>query len=124
MSKVAIPREARVARCSGLSLSARMPPWMAGCRVLTRPPMISGKPVTSLTEVTVRPASVRSLRVPPVETSSTPAALRNRASSGRPVLSVTLKMARLMGRSSMGILAFSGRGATLVRDWQDHPGGA
>ena len=32
---------------SGSSRSARMPPWTAGCSVLTRPPSISGKPVSS-----------------------------------------------------------------------------
>ena len=39
----------QVGRCSGTERSARIPPWIAGWRVLTRPPSISGAPVTSLT---------------------------------------------------------------------------
>ena len=36
-----------------------MPPWIAGCSVLTRPSIISGKPVTSDTLTTGSPASAR-----------------------------------------------------------------
>ena len=36
------------ATCSGLRRSASSPPWIAGCSVLTRPPSISGEPVTCL----------------------------------------------------------------------------
>ena len=50
----------------------RSPPWTAGCSVFTRPSIISGKPVRSVTSRTGRPASASALRVPPVETSSTP----------------------------------------------------
>ena len=39
-----------------------MPPWIAGCSVLTRPSIISGKPVTSETLVTGSPASASALR--------------------------------------------------------------
>ena len=35
---------------------------MPGCRVLTRPSSISGKPVTSATSVTGRPAARKALR--------------------------------------------------------------
>ena len=47
--------------CSAMtspSISRRpsRPPWMRGCSVLTRPPMISGNSVTSLTRVTDSPA--------------------------------------------------------------------
>ena len=52
---------------------ARMPPWIFGCSVLTRPSIISGKPVTSDTCTTARPASASALAVPPVDTSSKPA---------------------------------------------------
>ncbi len=37
------PWVSRSARCSGLDRSARMPPWIFGWRVLTRPPSISGR---------------------------------------------------------------------------------
>lgn len=36
----------RSARSEGLVSLARMPPWTTGCRVFTRPPSISGAPVT------------------------------------------------------------------------------
>src|SRR5436309_9316503 len=70
-----------------------MPPWIFGCSVLTRPSIISGKPVTSDTLVTGRPASVSARAVPPVDTSSKPRASRPRARSTRPVLSDTLNRA-------------------------------
>ena len=67
------------ARWSASRRSARMPPWIRGWSVLTRPSSISGKPVTAATSVTGRPAS-RSVRaVPPVETSSKPRPTRPRA---------------------------------------------
>ena len=44
---------------------ASSPPCTAGCSVLTRPSIISGKPVRSLTSSTFRPASLSALRVPP-----------------------------------------------------------
>src|SRR5919112_1652488 len=44
---------------SGSPRSARMPPCILGCSVLTRPPSISGAPVTSETGTTLTPASVR-----------------------------------------------------------------
>ena len=43
---------ASVARCSGRSRRARMPPWTPGCSVLTRPSRISGAPVRSPTSTT------------------------------------------------------------------------
>ena len=47
---------------AGMSVRrARMPPWIAGCRVFTRPSMISGKPVWSLTSITFSPASRKRL---------------------------------------------------------------
>src|SRR5438477_300031 len=45
---------------SGLSRRASRPPWILGCSVLTRPSIISGKPVTSETSVTGNPRSRRS----------------------------------------------------------------
>ena len=59
---------------SGRWRRARMPPWIAGCSVLTRPSIISGNPVTSETLTTGSPASASALAVPPVEMSSTPQA--------------------------------------------------
>src|SRR6267142_3859590 len=74
-----------------------MPPWIFGCSVFTRPSIISGNPVTSDTFVTGRPASARAFDVPPVDTSWTPRAARPRAKSTRPVLSDTLRIARILG---------------------------
>src|SRR5262245_4770341 len=90
-----------LAWCSALSRIARMPPWMRGCNVLTRPSSISGKPVTSATSSTFNPASASDLRVPPVETSSTPKPASALANSTSPVLSLTLTSARRMVRKSM-----------------------
>ena len=46
---------------AGRSRRARMPPWTIGCRVLTRPSRISGKPVMSETLFTGTPASADGL---------------------------------------------------------------
>ena len=68
---------ARIAsRSSGRLRRARIPPNIAGWRVLTRPSIISGKPVTSETFTTGSPAVAIAFAVPPVEINSTP---------GRPV---------------------------------------
>gem|GEM_PF-4496274 len=72
---------------------------MAGWRVLTRPPSISGLPVTSLTARTGMPASAMARRVPPVEISSKPISCRRRAMSTIPVLSHTLNRARIGGQT-------------------------
>ena len=88
-SMVAMPCSFSAAMCSGRSRRANSPPWTLGCRVLTRPSSISGKPVSSATSVTGRPCSASSLAVPPVEMSFTPRACRLRASSTIPVLSET-----------------------------------
>src|SRR5512135_2618794 len=89
-----MPCACMVATCSGRSRRARMPPCTLGCRVLTRPSSISGKPVYSLTSITARPASRSALAVPPVDSSSTPASASARAKSTRPVLSDTESRAR------------------------------
>src|SRR5665811_1733554 len=81
-------------RCSWLCRSARMPPWIAGCSVFTRPSMISGNPVTSDTGVTGIPTSLRNLNVPPVEMSSMPRSARPRANDSRFPLSDTDTSAR------------------------------
>ena len=51
-----MPCAAIAARSSGRCRLARMPPCTAGCSVLTRPSIISGKPVTSETFMTGSPA--------------------------------------------------------------------
>ena len=58
---------------SGLERSARMPPWIVGCRVFTRPPSISGAPVTvgHLGDGRCRPRPARPA-VLPLATSSQP----------------------------------------------------
>ena len=71
------------------SRRASRPPWIVGCSVFTRPSSISGKPVSSATSVTGRPASASSLAVPPVDSSFTPSACSARANSTMPVLSET-----------------------------------
>ena len=94
MSMASMPFAAMSASSPAWSFLARMPPCTLGCSVFTRPPMISGCPVTSLTSVTSRPAS-RSVRaVPPVEMSCTPSAASPRARSTSPVLSDTDSSAR------------------------------
>src|SRR3982751_2954043 len=84
---------------SGLSRRARMPPCTLGCRVFTRPSIISGKPVKSPTSVTTTPFSLSSCAVPPVDRISTPSGRSALANSTTPVLSETLMRARvtLMG---------------------------
>ena len=75
-----MPFASRSARCSGLERSARMPPWILGWRVLTRPPSISGEPVTSATSRCAMPASFSLADVLPLATSSQP---RSRESLGQ-----------------------------------------
>src|SRR6478672_8216860 len=70
------------------------PPWTTGCKVLTRPSIISGKPVRSATSFTGTPKPAMAARVPPVETSSTPRPCRVRAASSSPVLSLSEIRAR------------------------------
>ena len=107
-----MPCASIAATCSGLSRRAKSPPCTAGCSVLTRPSIISGKPVTSATSRTVRPAARSALAVPPVESSSTPRAASARAKSSSPVLSETEISARLRGVRS--VMAGSGYG--VARD--------
>src|SRR5262249_3981499 len=80
--------------CAGIERSARMPPWMAGCSVFTRPSIISGKPVTRSTGVTGTPCWASSAAVPPVERISTSCRTSPRANSTTPLLSETLIKAR------------------------------
>src|ERR1700761_7638521 len=80
------------------------PPWIFGCRVVTAPPMISGKPVCSATSLTGIPWLVNSLAVPPVDNSSMPRSFSSRANSTIPVLSETLSNARRTGVSTKASL--------------------
>src|SRR6478609_9326022 len=84
--------------CSLLSRIASRPPCTFGCNVLTRPSIISGKPVRSETSFTLRPAAAIAFAVPPVETSSTSCAASALANSIRPVLSETESRARVTRR--------------------------
>src|SRR5688572_19359791 len=88
-SMVPMPCSFSAAMCAGRSRRASRPPWMRGCSVFTRPSSISGKPVTSATSFTGRPASASRRAVPPVESRATPAACSARAKSTMPVLSET-----------------------------------
>src|SRR3546814_13906619 len=77
--------------CSDLS----SPPCTLGCSVLTRPSIISGKPVWSDTSFTASPASRSALAVPPVDSSSTPCRASACPSATSPVLSDTESSARV-----------------------------
>ena len=57
-----MPCAAIEAACSLLSRIASRPPCTLGCSVFTRPSIISGKPVSSATSSTLRPASASALR--------------------------------------------------------------
>src|SRR6187551_2582002 len=71
---------------------------MCGCSVLTRPSMISGKPVIVATSVTATPAALKAFAVPPVDKISKPSDSRARANGARPSLSATLSKARRLER--------------------------
>ncbi len=73
--------------CSGLDRSARIPPWIFGWSVLTRPLSISGEPVTAATSRCAIPASPNVAAVFPLATSSQPNPDSPRASSTNPSLS-------------------------------------
>ena len=79
---------------SSIPRRARIPPCIFGCRVLTRPSIISGKPVKSETSMTGIPASASNFAVPPVDSISTPRVCNCRANSTIPDLSETLISAR------------------------------
>src|SRR4028119_2147213 len=79
---------------SGFSRSARMPPWILGCRVFTRPSSISGAPVTSSTWTTGTRDSSSAFAVPPVEMISNPIPESLRAKAATPRLSETETSAR------------------------------
>ena len=92
-----MPCSSAAAICAGTSRRASSPPWTRGCSVLTRPSIISGKPVRSSIGRTGTPASESALAVPPVETISTPnSSASARQNSTTPVLSVTDTRARLI----------------------------
>ena len=78
---------AKWAAWAGALRTPSRPPCTTGCRVLTRPSIISGKPVRSATSLTGRPKPAIAALVPPVETSSTPRPARVRATSSSPALS-------------------------------------
>src|SRR5690554_1232990 len=120
--------------CAAITASStpRLPssaPCTFGCRVLTRPSMISGKPVTSDTSRTARPASRIALAVPPVESSSMLRAASARASSTSPVLSDTDSSARRTGIRS-AVMRSSAQAVFAQLPAQggavdaQHPGGA
>src|SRR5690606_762332 len=104
--------------CSCITASSvprrpRMPPCTFGCRVFTRPSMISGKPVQAPISVTGMPASCSWRQVPPVDRSSTPSSCSARAKSVMPRLSETLSRAR---RTTTGSV-LPGRGGAVLMAW-------
>src|SRR5579864_2877453 len=96
MSMGRMPCSATAAWCAWFPRTCRMPPCTRGCSVLTRPSSISGKPVSSEMSFTGMLESRSSLAVPPVEKSSTFIVTKRLAKTTMPVLSVTLRIARLM----------------------------
>src|SRR5436190_15106827 len=89
-----MPAFSIAAMCSRLSRRARIPPWIFGCRVFTRPSSISGNPVCAETSVTRMPSFSSSFAVPPVDRICTPRPASARANSTTPALSETLISAR------------------------------
>src|SRR5437588_3248316 len=83
---------------SALSLArsrrASRPPWILGWSVFTRPPSISGAPVSSCTCLTGTPSLPSSAAVPPVERISMPSPASPLANSTIPDLSETERSAR------------------------------
>ena len=121
------PCAASWARWSGRSRRARMPAWIAGWRVFTRPSSISGSPVTELTAAASIPAEASARRVPSVATSSTPHSRRPRANSTSPVLSWGPSRARRVMSGSPpgrgGSAPAAPRGGAVPRTRGSPPGG-
>ena len=85
---------ATAAPCSALPRMWRMPPWTLGCRVLTRPSSISGKPVRSQMSFTAKAGFAQGARRAAGRDQLDPVRREFPANSTRPVLSVTLSNAR------------------------------
>src|SRR5438105_3790312 len=81
--------------CVSLSRRARMPLNIAGCRVLTRPPSISGNPVSAVTISAGMPASCSALAVPLVEKTVMLWDCNSRANGTSPSRLATLTIARI-----------------------------
>src|SRR5690606_9636426 len=96
-----MPCAAIAARSPGSSRRARIPPWIFGCSVFTRPPIISSEPVYSATSVTGRPAARSARQVPPLDNSAKPRRNRPPANSTIPVLSYTDSSARRVIAASL-----------------------
>src|SRR4051794_19804530 len=96
-----MPCSSMAAACSELSRTASSPPWTLGWSVLTRPSIISGKPVRSEMSRTSVPSSRSLAAVPPVDTISTPCRDRPAASSSSPLLSESEISALRMGTRSV-----------------------
>src|SRR6266536_4921955 len=95
---------------------ARMPAWISGWSVLTRPPRISGKLVSSWRLLTATPFSRSSASVPPVEYTSTPRSTSPRVKSTTPVLSNTLISARISSSAPQSGLGRHGHVGWIVAD--------
>ena len=109
MSIIWMPCSAASAMCLALSRLASRPPCTMGCRVFTRPSIISGNFVTSSMGVTGTPASAITRAVPPVEMISAPnSSCSARANSTTPVLSVTEMSTRLtFGSATCSLLTLN-----------------
>src|SRR5438309_107509 len=98
-SMVLNPWVSRAAMCSGLSRRASSPAWTPGCRVLTRPSIISGNPVSSETGFASIAASESTFSVLPVAKRSKPKRWSPRAKPVSPFLSLT--DSRALGKSCL-----------------------
>ncbi len=93
MSNGTMPWDAIVFMWKAFFRTARIPPWIFGLSVFTRPSSISGKPVYSSISRTGTLFSRSNPAVPPEANSSTPSRDNPRANSATPDLSETLTIA-------------------------------
>src|SRR3989344_7963959 len=84
-----MPCSRTLSSCSLTPRLYKIPPWILGCRVLTRPSSISGKPVYSPTSVTGILFSLSVRAVPPLEIISNPSSCSPLAKWTTPILSKT-----------------------------------
>ena len=90
ISMNSIPFSLSACKWEGSSRRANSAPCTLGCKVLTRPSHISGKPVTSEIPIVCTPASSNRRWVPPVAIISQPCCCKPCTNSTNPVLSLTL----------------------------------
>ncbi len=112
-----MPCASIAAWCSGLARTARSPPWTPGWSVLTRPSIISGKPVRSDTSSTGKAGLGERASACRRSRRGRRRARRARARRARrPVLSDTERSARVTRFRSLGIAApEAGKGRDITK---------